>query len=110
MYLIAIDNGNALQRANFHGYIRRFFTPFFLLVLAWNPPNCLRADAVWAFDICFRKYNCRAINLPHYLELARRSTHVIVQDVMKARNDYVGERFQVVTNNFYYAQWLQQRF
>ena len=35
------------------------------------------------------------MNIPNYLDLARRGIHVIVQYVIRARSDYVGERFQV---------------
>ena len=95
MHLVLIDNGNALQRPTFFAYVRRCYTPFFLLTLTWSLPNNLRTDAEWAFDTCFMKPNCRAVDLPNYLEVARRDTQVLIQHVIRARVDYVGVRLQV---------------
>ena len=78
------------------GYVRRCSTPFYLLLAYWHPPDLIRPDQVYAFDVCVHQAGCRTVHLPHYfLATKYGGVEAILKIVDRTRKDFLGEHIHI---------------
>ena len=105
VHLVGVQKTSSPQRYVIDGRIRRSQTPFHLVVLFWFSPDNISLGRTWAFNTFFSVSNIRIVRLPSFFSLVEQGIQAVVRAVSKARQDFVGERIQIIPSCQAHSRW-----
>ena len=105
VHLVGVQKSSSPQRYVIDGRIRRCQSPFYLVILFWFPPDNISLGRTWAFDTHFSVPSIRIVRLPSFFSLVKQGIQAVERAVSKARQDFFGERIEIIPSCEAFSRW-----